>query len=191
MSPAVKRLTRTIDAAGAAACSTVVAAVIFGGLVPLMHRHGDADARRRDLARQQQRAATAKSSVTMLHARLAQAQADLARNPVRLEDARRINSRLARITALAIGHGLEVQGVEPGNVTRGPRYQTIAMKLTGSGGYRGCVQFLHDLHDQFPDTAVTAVRLSGNPQDPTATSAAFDFELRWYAAPAQSTAAAE
>lgn len=190
MNPAVRRLTRSIDGIGATACAALVAVLVFGGVLPLMHHRGDAEAHRRDFVRQRQRVAAAKASVARLERQLNAAQADLARYPVRLEDARRVNHRLARITDLATGRGLEVQGVEPGGVTRGPRYQTIALKLTGNGGYRGCVQFLHDLHDQLPDTAVTAVRLSGNPQEDGARST-FDFELRWYAAPAQATAAAE
>jgi Tfp pilus assembly protein PilO len=190
MNPAVRKLIRSVDGAGAAACAAVVAALVFGGLLPLLHHRGDAEARRHDLVTQRQRAGAAKASLAKLEKQLAEARSDLARYPVRLEDARRVNHRLARITDLATARGLEVQGVEPGAVTRGPRYQTIALKLTGNGGYRGCVQFLHDLHDQLPDTAVTAVRLAGNPQQDGAPST-FDFELRWYAAPAQTTAAAE
>lgn len=190
MNPAVRKLTRSIDVAGATACAALVAALLFGGILPLLHHRGDAAARRRELLSQRQRVATAKASVAKLQQQLALAQEELARYPIRLEDARRVNHRLARITDLATARGLEVQGVEPGGITRGPRYQTIALKLTGAGGYRGCVQFLHDLHEQLPDTAVTAVRLSGNPQEEIARPT-FDFELRWYAAPAQRTASVE
>jgi Tfp pilus assembly protein PilO len=191
MNPAVRRLTRSLDAAGAAACAIIVAALIFGGLMPLLSHRGDADASRRELAHQRQRVAAGKAAVAQLQRQLAEARAELARYPVHLEDARRVNHRLARITSLATSRGLEVQGVEPGGIARGLRYQTIALKLTGNGGYRGCVRFLHDLHEQLPDTAVIAVRLAGNPQQENGAPPTFEFELRWYAAPALATAVAE
>jgi Tfp pilus assembly protein PilO len=190
MNPVLRRLTRSIDIAGAAACVSVVAALIFGGIVPLLHHRTDARMRTKELIKQRHRVEVAKASVVSMQAQLAAAHAALAQNPIHLEDAGRINHRLARINDLASGRGLQVQGVDPGNTTRGTRYQTIDMKLAGQGGYRGCVQFLRDLHDKFPDTAVTAFRLSGNPQE-IDQPAAFSFELRWYASPAQITATAQ
>jgi Tfp pilus assembly protein PilO len=190
MNPAVRNLTRSIDIAGVASCALVVAALVFGAILPLQHHRGDSEARRTDLARQRERIASAKASVTATQAQVAKARAALERNPIRLDDARQINKRLARINELAIVRGLHVQGVDPGATHRGTRYQTIDMKLAGEGGYRGCVEFLRDMHDQFPDTAVTAFRLSGNPQE-TDQPAAFSFELRWYASPTEATASAQ
>lgn len=179
-----------IDAAGATACAVILAALVFGGIVPLLHHRDDAQARRREMIKQRHKVEVAKSSFASMQAQLAAARAALAQNPIHLEDASRINHRLARINELASGRGLQVQGVDPGTATAGPRYQTIDMKLAGQGRYRGCVQFLRDLHDQFPDTAVTAFRLSGNPQD-VDQPAEFNFDLRWYASPSQMTATAQ
>lgn len=190
MNITIRRLTRSIDAACAAACAIVLVALVFGGILPLLHHRGDAQARRRELIKQHHRVEVAKSSFVSMQAKLAAARAALAQNPIHLEDAGRINHRLARINELASGRGLQVQGVDPGTVNPGTRYQTIDMKINGQGGYRGCVQFLRDLHDQFPDTAVTAFRLSGNPQE-TDQPAVFNFDLRWYASPAQMTATAQ
>lgn len=190
MNPAIRRLTRSIDLAGAAVCAAMVAALVFGGILPLLHHRGDSEARRRDLNHQRHRVESARTSLASLEIQLAAARAALAHNPIRLEDASRINRRLARINELAAGRGLQVQGVDPGSVTRGTRYQTIDMKLAGEGGYRGCVEFLRDMHDQFPDTAVTAFKLAANPQD-SDKPADFTFELRWYASPAQVTTIAQ
>lgn len=190
MNPVLRRMTRSIDIAGAASSAVVVATLVFGAMMPLLHHRGDSEARRLDLARQRQKVAAAKTSVASMQLQVAAARAALARNPIHLEDARQINRRLSRINELAAGRGLQVQGVDPGAVTRGARYQTIDMKLAGEGGYRGCVQFLRDMHDQFPDTAVTAFRLSGSPQE-TNQPASFSFELRWYASPAETTASAQ
>lgn len=190
MTPAIRRLTRSIDLAGTALCCAVIASLIFGGILPLLHHRGDSEARRRELVRQRQRVEAAKASLTSLEGQLDSARAALARNRIHLEDANRINHRLARINELAAGRGLLVQGVDPGDVARGTRYQTIDMKLAGEGGYRGCVDFLRDMHDQFPDMAVTAFRLTGNPQE-NDHPATFSFELRWYASPAPATASAQ
>lgn len=190
MNPAVRKMARSIDSAGVASCALVVAVLVFGAILPLLHHRGDSEARRNDLARQRQHVASAKASVVSMQAQVAKARAALERNPIRLEDARQINKRLARINELAAARGLQVRGVDPGAVNRGVRYQTIEMKLAGEGGYRGCVEFLRDMHDQFPDTAVTAFRLSGNPQE-TDQPATFGFELRWYASPTETTASAQ
>lgn len=184
MDPALRRLKLGIDAAGGLACLALLAAFLFGALFPLLHRREDVGARRRDLAAQRQRVASAQSSAQSLRKQLAAAEGELSRTPVHLEDARRINHRLAMLNELAAAHGLEIDGVLPGAMVRGARYQTIALKLNGTGTYRGCVEFLHELHEALPDTAVQAFTLSGNTQEKQ-TRADFDFELRWYAAPAR------
>ena len=190
MNAAVRKMSRSIDMAGIASCGLVVAALVFGAIMPLLHHRGDSEAKRRELSKQRQHVATAKASVASLQAQVAKAHSTLERNPIRLEDARQINKRLARINEIALARGLRVQGVDPGAVSRGARYQTIDMKLAGEGGYRGCVEFLRDMHDQFPDTAVTAFQLSGSPQEADH-AAAFKFELRWYASPTETTASAQ
>lgn len=190
MNAGIARLIRSIDLAGTALCCALVAALIFGGIIPLLHHRGDSEARRKELLRQRQRVEAAKASLASLEGQLAAARSALTRNRIHLEDANRINHRLAHINELAAGRGLHVEGVEPGNVIHGIRYQTIDMKLAGEGGYLGCLDFLRDMHDQFPDMAVTAFRLTGNPQE-EGRLATFSFELRWYASPAQATASAQ
>ena len=191
MNPAIRRTTQShrSDRRGAG-CGADRGGLVFGGILPLLHHRGDAEARRKDLIHQRQRVEAAKASLASMESQLAAARSALVANPIHLEDASRINHRLARINELAAGRGLQVQGVDPGNVTRGTRYQTIDMKLAGEGGYRGCVDFLRDMHDQFPDMAITAFRLSDNPQEEDR-PASFNFELRWYASPSQTTAAAQ
>jgi Tfp pilus assembly protein PilO len=190
MNNPLQKLTRLIDLAGAAACAALVAAMIFGALLPLLRHRNDAQTARQELLKEHRRVETAKAAVTAIQAQIAGAQTALRGHPVRLEDVRSINRRLARINALAAGRGLDVQGVEPGAVVRGMRYQTIDVKLTGGGGYEGCARFLRDLHDAFPDTAVIALKLYGSPQEVDA-PLSFDLQLRWYAAPSHATAAAQ
>ena len=60
------------------------------------------------------------------------------------------------------------------------QYATVPMELTGTGGFANCVRYLHELHEQLPDTTCTAVRLTGTPENPAA--AHFVFELSWHAA---------
>ena len=179
-----------IDAAGAGACALVVGALIFAGLLPLERRQSLAAAQRQQLISRQQRLCSARASVKALEHELRKKEAELAGNPVHLEDASAVNRRLARINDLAASRGLEVLGVEPGEITRNARYQAVALKLTGAGEYGGCVRFLHELHEAMPDTTVVAFRLTSTPQE-HATPAAFSFELRWYAAPVQATASAD
>jgi Tfp pilus assembly protein PilO len=94
----------------------------------------------------------------------------------------RTNVRLRQITSLAAARGLEVNGVEPGAPRQESQYQAVPLRLTGTGGFRGCLQFLRDLHDSLRDTPVVAFRFTATPED-AGSPVRFDLELCWYAAP--------
>ncbi len=72
--------------------------------------------------------------------------------------------------------------MQPGAVSVDSRYATLPIRLSGTGSYRDCVLFLHNLREQLRDTGVSTLSLSGNPEAPAA-PATFQFELLWYASP--------
>src|SRR5262249_49651250 len=75
-----------------------------------------------------------------------------------------------------------IKGVEPGPIRQESRFQAMPLRLTGSGSYRGCVQFLHDLRDALHDTTIVDFRLTGTPEA-NASLITFDLNLCWYASP--------
>ncbi len=101
---------------------------------------------------------------------------------------RALNNRLARVAALATGRGLDIADIRPGAASFGSHCTTVPISLTGSGSFDNCVRYLHQLREQFRDTAVISVKLNGNPEDALA-PASFQLELRWYADPELTPAA--
>ena len=181
MNAAVKRARKVIDTGGAAACAVALLLFYAIGIRPLLHHRNDVIVARATLMHQRQRAAAAKALVRDLTGQVERAQAAMEANPLRLESVGRINHRLARIDSLAGARGLELRDVQPGRVAQSNGYQTVPLRITGTGSYQNCMQFLHDLHQTFRDTAVTGFRLSGSPQDGKSQTISFDFDLRWYA----------
>jgi len=113
--------------------------------------------------------------------RLAEIRAGLAKEKIRLESARNINQRIARLTSLAAGTGLSVNEVLPGATTRGERFDSVPVRMNGTGSYPTCVAFLCKLTSTFPDTSVGSFELAGNPQKP-GSPAEFHIDLIWHAA---------
>ena len=58
--------------------------------------------------------------------RLAEIRASLAKEKIRLESARNINQRIARLTSIAAGTGLSVNEILPGATTRGERFDSVS-----------------------------------------------------------------
>ncbi len=112
--------------------------------------------------------------------RLADIQASLVKEKIRLESARNINQRIARLTSLAAGTGLNVNEVLPGATTRGERFDSVPVRMNGTGSYPMCVAFLCKLTSTFPDTSVNSFELSGNPEKP-GSPASFHVDLIWHA----------
>ena len=74
--------------------------------------------------------------------------------------------------------------------TSEPKATLVPIKLAGSGTYPDITRFLHALHNQFRDTALSSLKLTAQP-DPKQSEkqiAAFSIDLAWYAAPAASDA---
>jgi Tfp pilus assembly protein PilO len=99
---------------------------------------------------------------------------------LKLQPAEEINDRISMVSSIATDQGLVLESTEPGNAVAQPRYSTVAIHITGHGGFRQIVKFLKQLHQQLPDVAVNDVGLAGG-----ADGAAVNFTLSmvWYAAP--------
>lgn len=182
MNASLRRQRVTLDAAGIAVCGLILLAAWFAAIAPLMREGSAVRARHRQLASQRQRAAAAAANVRHLKQQLAQVHALQPQDVLQPAQMGRTTSRLKQITSMAAARGLEIKGVEPGASRQEADYQAMPLRLTGTGNYRGCVAFLHDLRTTLHDTTVTGLRLSGAPEAPGA-AVSFDFDLCWYAAP--------
>jgi Tfp pilus assembly protein PilO len=169
-----------VDAIGSLAVVGLSALFYFAALAPLLAHQKTADAEQDGLQIAKSKVAEVAVELQTANARLASQRKLIADNPLKLESIGELNNRLARITALATAGGLDIAGLRPNTPVNGAQYATVPMELTGTGGFANCVRYLHELHEQLPDTTCTAVRLTGTPENPAA--AHFVFELSWHAA---------
>lgn len=169
-----------IDGIGLLAVVGLSAIFYFAGVGPLLDHQKTAAAEQQELQMKQIAAADAAVDLQTANARLADQRKLISDNPLKLESIADLNNRLARITSLATAGGLDIANLQPQAPIDGTQCATVPMELTGTGGFADCVRYLHDLHEQLPDTTCTAVKLSGSAETPA--PAHFVFELNWHAA---------
>jgi len=169
-----------IDAAGAGLCLVLLAVFYFGALAPLLREREAINDRRLQFDRERRKASSLTAAVRKLQSQRDAIHAEVSGNPLRLEDVRHINARVARIASLAGAHDIELRDIEPGRPAVSARYETLPIQLSGTGRYGDCVLFLHDLHKYLGDIGVSSFSLSGNPEEPRV-PASFHFDLIWYA----------
>jgi Tfp pilus assembly protein PilO len=111
--------------------------------------------------------------------------ADQQAGELKLQPAEQINDRVSAISSIATDQGLVLESTEPGNAMSQPRYSTVAIHITGHGGFMQVEKFLKQLHQQLPDVAINDVGLAGG-----ADGAPLNFTLSmiWYAAPPSAVA---
>ena len=176
-----------VDAAGVAACLALTLGLVLGGLRPVSRRHEEFAAQQEQLGQQRAHLAAANAALAATQRQLEDVQRALARCRLRLESTAGMNRRLEDISVFAAGIGLRVNEIQPGQAKAGPHYHTVPIHLTGNGTYRQCTLFLHRLREQFPDTGVFGVELTGSGTGPSG-AGLFRMDLEWHASLAPETA---
>lgn len=178
-----------VFAAGAGVCAAITLVVWFTVLSPALRQRDARIAKSNELVARRHKAGEVAGSLSAVRKKTETVESALQQTAMRLEPATLVNDRLARLTELANECGLSVDEVQPGQTTDGPHYQSVALKLAGSGNYPACARFLHRLHDTFPDTGVRGMDTSNNSPNPVVPVVSFRLDLVWHAAPlAQSPA---
>jgi hypothetical protein len=168
---------------GVAACSLLTAVAVLTVVLPLKRERAAEIALRGLLEAAWQTAREAEQRQATLTRWLEDARARLQSAGVRLQPPGNLNLRLAEIAALVDASSMVTLQTELGRTRAERHYQTIEIKLTGTGRYSDCAAFLHRLRTSMPDMGVVSFDLSGNPRA-AAAPANFRFDLVWYAAPA-------
>ena len=175
-----------IYATGVAVCAAVSAGAYLAGIEPALARRAEAAANTAELQTRRENAAQLAGTLAATRRKLAETNRELAGLTLRLESAATLNSRLARLSDLAIEAGLTLDEVQPGTPADGAHYQTVPIRIVGAGTYPACAAFLRRLRERFPDTSVRSFELaSSNPlrhggRDPI--PAVFRVELTWHTA---------
>jgi len=176
-----------IDAGGVLMLTLLAMLFYFESLQPWMQQDQTIQAQRRQFLSLRQRAGAASGTVRQLTHQLDSKRNELPVSATAREDVRRLNSRLARIAALASKQGLQLKNVEPGRPSADGDRVVLPIHLTGIADYRGCAAFVHAMRTDFGDTAVYSLRMTAKP-DGEKTAVDFDITLRWYAASAMTSA---
>ncbi len=178
----VKKVTlRQIDLAGMGACLAAGAIFAILCVMPLVDR-SDAFARTQaQLDRRRQQSQEATRDVAIMKNRLAGIRKQLADHPFQIQTNYHLNQRLAQLTEAASQAGMSIDQVQPQAPVNHPRFETVPIRLIGSGSYPVCTQFLHGLLNRFPDTSIESFQVSGDPAKPQS-PATIQVNLLWYAA---------
>lgn len=170
-------------AIAAGACGLMTAGAWFFGVDPAMAKRDAAAADFAELDDRQHKAKGLADNLATARRQLADTNRQVDALPLRLEPAAAVNARLSRLAHAAWETGLGVDEIQPGPAADGPFYQTVPIRVSGTGTYPTCAAFLHQLRMQFPDTAVRSfdcINPSPARDKPMAT---YRLELVWYTAP--------
>jgi Tfp pilus assembly protein PilO len=174
---------------GLSSCVALTALFVCVVIWPMiLHRQAAVD-REAELIADKAKTAQFASAITRAKTNLQSVRAEIAGSQWALEPQGHLNNRVAGITNLAKKCGLEIEEINPGSTLAGSQYDSLALKLTGRGSYRGCVTFMHQLHDHYPDTAIGGFRITVGGQE-AGGPLSMEFNLVWFAKPA-TTAQAE
>jgi hypothetical protein len=173
-----------IDSIGALVLISLSALAYFAGVNPLLQRHAMVQNQRIELVAARDKSAEVQQMLTVLNRQLGVAQKSLAASPLRLQPVAGLNQRLALVTDLATRGGAGLDDLQPGKSTAGAQYDALPIHVAGTGTFPAFAGLLHRLRQDFPDTALSSLEISGNPQDEAGT-AKFSVELLWYTEPSK------
>jgi Tfp pilus assembly protein PilO len=168
-------------ALAAAACVGLTVAAYAVGLRPMLEERDREATQRQQLEERRATASDLGASVAELHRELAGVKEALARSPVRLQPATLVNQRLEALARLAGECGVQLDEMRPGAPADSTHYQTVPIRIVGTGRYPDYALFLRNLRKTFGDMGVrtfNATNLGGASPEPVA---AFQAELVWFA----------
>ena len=173
---------RHVDVGGAILCVLITLPVFLTPLNPLLRPQAASADQQGDTRSLGEKAGKLTASLAAHRARLEELNRVLGAEAVRLEPARDLNSRLAKLTDLAVLAGLRVDEILPGSGTSGPHSRKMPIYLRARGRLPVCATFLHRLSTSLPDTFARSFELVGNPQKPQ-DPPEFRVHLVWHALP--------
>lgn len=169
-----------VYAAATAACAALSAGLGFTAIQPGLEAEAHRAELRADLSGRRQKAADFNAAVETTRVQLLALQDDLAKSPLHLEPASKINQRLAAINELATEKGLVFEEVRPGAASDAEHFKSLPIHISGSGTYPACTAFLYQLRKAFPDTGVSSLEAATQTSAGKSSNILFKLELVWY-----------
>jgi len=174
---------RHVVAAGLVACAVLTLAAYVVVIEPTLdsERHLAQAQARLDSAQKEDKRLS--DQLEMVRGQIGQVRQDMARTVLKLQPARHVNKRLARIEDMAAASGLELAETKLGEISVSTRYRTVPVQLVGTGSYAAQADFLHAVCEELSDTAVWTMNLTRN-EDQAGGPTRFNIGLVWFVAPA-------
>ena len=172
----------TVDAIGASVCVALSALAYFGAVHPHLAEAAKHASRQAELAQHTATARNCAASRSALQRQLEHVQQRLRDDAPALDDATRLNRRIARLGDLAAACGVGIDEIHVGEIASHEHYQTVPLHLKGRAEFKTAVHFLHRLRRSEPDIGIWSLNLSGNARR-AASATTCEFRLAWYAAP--------
>jgi Tfp pilus assembly protein PilO len=163
-----------------AACAGLTLGAYAIGVRPLLEQR-ERETLQHDLL--QDRRATASqlgATVSDLQRELADAKTALERTTLRLQPATLVNQRLEAVAQLANDAGVALDEMRPGAAVDSTHYQTVPIRIVGSGRYPACTTFLRKLRGTFGDMGIRSFQTGSSGSTPAQPTALFQAELVWY-----------
>lgn len=172
-----------VDLAGLGVFLLLSLGAYWIGVVPLIRQAEAVESQKQQLVEEVQHASKLIASRRAMKKQLAEAQQAIKAGAFELQAVKHLNHYLARLTDLATASQLTLHEIQPGEATQGEHYWSVPVMMSGTGYYRTCAQFLHQLHETLPDTRLSSLKLSVSAGDVYRPAAKFRFGLVWHAAP--------
>jgi Tfp pilus assembly protein PilO len=169
-----------LAAVAAVACAGLTVGAYAVGVRPILAQRQHESAQREALQDKRATASDLSGKATDLERELTAAKEVLARTPVRLQPATLVNERLVALARLATECGLALDEVRPGNPTDATHYQTVPIRIVGSGSYPSCATFLRNLRKTFGDMGIRTFNAANVGAVSATPSANFQAELVWF-----------
>jgi len=165
-----------------AAWGILGAVMYFAGFAPEVAARRAALVDIQEIAAQQRDLERIHNSIRETRHKLEKTERDRDDTPVRLRRASEINERLARISGIGESAGVKIDQLEPEKPAPFGRYAVVPIRIAGVASYSGLAGLIRRLHDEFPDTAAHAFKLTGQ-LEPGSVNGRFIIDLAWYTAP--------
>jgi len=166
-----------------AVCGVISSIGYYVGIAPALAGLVERRAQENDLADRRHNVSRLATEILETRQQLAAAKKDLASLPLRLEPASAVNRRINWLASVAGESGVTLDEIQPQPAIDGPHYQTVPIRVAGSGEFPACAAFLHVLRERFPDTSVRSFDIQNAQPNPDKNVAAFRIELDWHTTP--------
>lgn len=169
-----------IDLLAVGAIAAVGALVYLLGVRPEQDRQSEIETQQKAVETAEKEQAKLRADLLRVQKQVMTARSRAQQQRVMLQPVSQTNRRLAELTRITAGHGVEIQALLPQSAMKNTRYAAVPIRISGRAPWEATVALIADLHARFSDTAVTGFSVSADAQD-RSKPASLMLDFVWYA----------